>query len=70
MRMKKTPFLPQERRLQRARRAYSRMQLGLLLFSCQPMVEQRKGIITEILLQFQSVHLAFHPPFILFCYGR
>ena len=42
IRMKKTPFLPQEGRLQRARRACSRIQLGLLLFSVQPMVEQRK----------------------------
>ena len=37
--LKKTPFLPQEGRLLHARRACSRMQLGLLLFSVQPMSE-------------------------------
>ena len=40
-RIENMPFLPQEGRLQRARRACSRMMKGVLLFQARPFLEKR-----------------------------
>jgi len=56
----KTLVLPQEERLQDARRACSWTLKGVLLFHFSALLQMRRGMINEISQQFQLASLPLH----------